>query len=806
MISIVTASYNYENYIKQTIESVISQTFSDWELIIVDDGSKDNSINIIQEYCKQDSRIKLYTHENNVNKGLAETLKLGISKCKGEYISFLESDDFWNENALQNRISAIQKYPDSSILINDLNLFGSEQDVNNFENSHKNYFKQQKKFFVQDNFDIKEFINNNWFPTFSCMTVKKEYIEKVDFDSPSKPNLDWYIWVQILLQNSSIVYIPSEDTNWRIHSGSYISARNKQDYSLFFDKLHKLLFSNINSKRMYNFSEFLHSSKIQKICRKFVYNFDTKLIKKYPSKVTINKYFPFDNIEKPILSICIPTYNRAKMLDYTLENIVSQKFFQNTNCVEIIISDNCSSDDTQNISEKYINIYPSKIFYYKNLHNINDKNFEKSISYGNGEYLKLCNDTLTFEKDSLEKMCQDIMLFKSLKPILYFSGGFNKTDNRFEFCNNMNDFLEKISFAMTSIGLFGIWKKDYEKITDFNRYSEKQLVQTDIVLKMIAQKNYSVISTLPYFQNRIYGKKGGYNIAEVFGKNYLSLLLHYKKFGNISFNNYEKEKKRLLLYHINKFYFDFENLYQFKKTGYFKYLMEFYGLDMYFYMSYLKLLPKIIKQFLHQKRIDRKVKKGDINFLWREKNKHNETTVSQHVNIDKISVGNYTYGNINMYHSGNGQEILSIGHYCSIAPNVTFLLASEHSYKNISTYPFKVKFFGEDNEACSKGSIIVKDDVWIGYGAIIMSGVTIGQGAIIGAGSIVTKDIPNYAIVAGNPAQIIKYRFSQEIINELVKIDYSELTKEKIMQLSQYLYEEISIENYNEIITKIRYN
>ena len=137
MISVVTASYNYENYIKETIESVLAQTYSDWELIVVDDGSKDNSVKVIEEYCRKDSRIKLFTHENNVNKGLAETLKLGISKCSGDYIAFLESDDTWTANALQNKYNAIQKYPDAAILLNDLNLTGEKDYVSEFFNSHK---------------------------------------------------------------------------------------------------------------------------------------------------------------------------------------------------------------------------------------------------------------------------------------------------------------------------------------------------------------------------------------------------------------------------------------------------------------------------------------------------------------------------------------------------------------------------------------------------------------------------------------------------------------------------------------------
>ena len=108
----------------------------------------------------------------------------------------------------------------------------------------------------------------------------------------------------------------------------------------------------------------------------------------------------------------------------------------------------------------------------------------------------------------------------------------------------------------------------------------------------------------------------------------------------------------------------------------------------------------------------------------------------------------------------------------------------------------------ENFEAKSKGDIIIKDDVWIGTNAIILSGVTIGQGAIIAAGAVVTKDVPPYAIAGGNPAQIIKYRFEPEIIEKLKKFDYSKLTEEKIQKLGLKLYKEITKENVDNLLNE----
>lgn len=173
-----------------------------------------------------------------------------------------------------------------------------------------------------------------------------------------------------------------------------------------------------------------------------------------------------------------------------------------------------------------------------------------------------------------------------------------------------------------------------------------------------------------------------------------------------------------------------------------------------------------------------------LQFLYRLKNKHNDTTILCICNLNKIIVGSKTYGNIYLFDSSLEDTKLIIGSYCSIADNVRFLLGGEHQLNSISTYPFKVKIFGEKFEAGSKGNIILKDDVWIGDSAIICSGVTIGQGAVIAAGSVVTKDVEPYAIVGGNPAHFIKWRFDEEYRQKLSKIDllklFDSITKENL--------------------------
>lgn len=181
-----------------------------------------------------------------------------------------------------------------------------------------------------------------------------------------------------------------------------------------------------------------------------------------------------------------------------------------------------------------------------------------------------------------------------------------------------------------------------------------------------------------------------------------------------------------------------------------------------------------------------------LNKTWRKKNKHNHTIMMNPFNMQSVEVGKYTYGGLHVLNDRPDVK-LKIGNFCSIAQSVVFLLGFDHPTNHISTYPFKVMVTGtETREAISKGNIVIDDDVWIAYGAQIMSGVHIHQGAIVAAGAVVTKDVPAYAIVGGVPAKVLKYRFEEPVIEELLKIDYEQLTKDEIENHLDDLYCEVT--------------
>lgn len=183
---------------------------------------------------------------------------------------------------------------------------------------------------------------------------------------------------------------------------------------------------------------------------------------------------------------------------------------------------------------------------------------------------------------------------------------------------------------------------------------------------------------------------------------------------------------------------------------------------------------------------------------WRNNNTHNTTIAANIFSINSVKVGQETYGAIRVLNWGE-KELLLIGSYCSIAQEVMFVLNADHKINAVSTYPFCNKLLKYGLEGLSKGNIVVGDDVWIGYRAIIMSGVNIGQGAIVAAGAVVTKDIPPYAVVGGVPARIIKYRFSDETIQEMLTFDYSSLTKKMVHKHIDDLYMDLSSKTLKEI-------
>lgn len=169
-----------------------------------------------------------------------------------------------------------------------------------------------------------------------------------------------------------------------------------------------------------------------------------------------------------------------------------------------------------------------------------------------------------------------------------------------------------------------------------------------------------------------------------------------------------------------------------------------------------------------------------------------------------VEVGRYSYGELKVI-TFDSKTKLKIGSFVSIAQQVTFLLDVEHYIHHLSTFPWKVKMLGESTpETFSKGDIVIDDDVWIGYGATIMSGVHVAQGAVIAAGAVVTKDVPAYAIAGGVPAKIIRFRFEDEYINELLKMNFNKINEEMVRDNLIDLYSDLDVMDIMKLSDKFK--
>lgn len=175
----------------------------------------------------------------------------------------------------------------------------------------------------------------------------------------------------------------------------------------------------------------------------------------------------------------------------------------------------------------------------------------------------------------------------------------------------------------------------------------------------------------------------------------------------------------------------------------------------------------------------------------------------------QIEVGDYTiyndfvadplqFENNNvLYHYPIHREKLIIGKFCSIACGTKFLFnCANHTLKSLSTYTFPLFYEEWELEKSNittawdnKGDIVIGNDVWIGYEAVIMAGVHIGDGAIIAACAVVTKDVPPYTIVGGTPAKEIRKRFDTEVIQQLLKLKWWDWSTNKIRQCLPYIAE-----------------
>jgi len=224
-VSIVIPSYNSSKFISQTIESVLSQTYKNWEMIIVDDKSLDNSNTIVEEYIKKDNRIKLIKLNKNIGAAMARNKALEIAQ--GRYIAFLDSDDIWMPSKLEVQIKFMQEnnYPIS---------FTSYKiiDENGIDNNHI--------IRVVDSLNLKQYLKNTIIG-FSTSMIDRELVKEELKFLNIRIRQDTNLWITIFKNGYKAYGLDEVLVKYRVHSNSISSNKvkaAKQVWNLYFN-IHK---------------------------------------------------------------------------------------------------------------------------------------------------------------------------------------------------------------------------------------------------------------------------------------------------------------------------------------------------------------------------------------------------------------------------------------------------------------------------------------------------------------------------------------------------------------------------------------
>ena len=476
--------------------------------------------------------------------------------------------------------------------------------------------------------------------------------------------------------------------------------------------------------------------------------------------------------------------------------------------IEITLSDNNSNDNTGQVFAGFAAKTKFLTKYIQQESNIGDKNFLSVLISSSGKYRKLVGDSYLFRPGAINYILSIVERLESLRPNIFFTNEGKSGADAFHWCESIEDFFRTGSYHSTWIGFFGLWDNQINGFDSMMQASNSKLSQTYAACE-VAKGNRTLICRENILLSCPVKNRKSYNLAEVFGKQYDGVLRKCLESGDISEDIAQEARGRILREVIFKYYIDSEH--DFSSFDVLNDLAKLWGSD-----YVLKEFATFLKSHLHFNRpttpatstshfasepkenartptINKSNYNLDtLNRFWRQSNSHNATVAGNIFDVSRVSVGRMTYGTLFVKTFGNPREKLKVGSFVSISEGVKFILGGEHRTDCYTTFPFKVVVAGESFEAESKGPIVVEDFVWLGTDSLILSGVRLGTGSVIAAGSVVTKDVPPFAIVGGNPARLIRYRFPDAIVNRLLMLDISTVPLEQILINIDCLYAPIS--------------
>lgn len=236
IFSVIIPAYNSEKFIGETIESVLAQTFTDFELIIVNDGSKDKTGDIIAKFKKNDSRVKILT---TLNSGIpAIAANVGINTAKGKYIAFLDHDDLWKKNKLETCYGLFLSNPEIGFIANDVEIFSESTQLTAKSGAPVEINK----------LSTENILSGNYFNTFSMLAVKRDVFDKIGFlDTNLLVFADYEMIIRMTSCNIPHIFLSEPLVTYRVHPNN-TSAINKsgnrrvEDLKYIINK-HKTIFS-----------------------------------------------------------------------------------------------------------------------------------------------------------------------------------------------------------------------------------------------------------------------------------------------------------------------------------------------------------------------------------------------------------------------------------------------------------------------------------------------------------------------------------------------------------------------------------
>jgi glycosyltransferase involved in cell wall biosynthesis len=210
-ISVIIPCYNSEKYIKKTLSSVLSQSYRPDEILVVDDGSEDETRNILESYFSQ---IKILCHPNNSNLGTAASMNLGIKHTKSELIAFLDHDDLWYPTKLSEQVKIFEKYPDVGLVYT--NVFVIDENDNDLFKIYPDDFKELNK--------PDQLLSKCYIRTASSVMVRRSLFEKIGFFKTQIRAADHDMWIR-MIEKTKFFYLPKCLASHRKHPTQISSGR-----------------------------------------------------------------------------------------------------------------------------------------------------------------------------------------------------------------------------------------------------------------------------------------------------------------------------------------------------------------------------------------------------------------------------------------------------------------------------------------------------------------------------------------------------------------------------------------------------